>query len=186
MKSKIQEDTSRWTTSKKFNSSKWVVTEKIHGANFGIIVELKDRQEKYIDSTGESSSASSASSASSSSSSSSSSPDCSSAVNNNKNSAQYKISFAKRKSILGVHEDFFDHHRLIKRLDLDNKAIQIFKLLLAANNTSKKSKIPLSGIKIYGELFGGQFPHPNVKIKSGVAAVQTGIYCTSFATISFC
>lgn len=34
----------------------------------------------------------------------------------------------------------------------------------------------LEKIFIYGELFGGEYPHPEVNPVSGVQAIQTGVY----------
>ncbi len=97
----------------------WVVTEKIHGANFGIITD------------------------------------------------GVKVEFAKRKELLEPGEDFFGY--LHKKAQLEVHAKEIFTLLQA--------KIPnLQRVTIYGELFGGEYPHPDVAAVEGRQAVQTGVY----------
>lgn len=97
----------------------WVVTEKIHGANFGITTD------------------------------------------------GVTVDFAKRKELLQPGEDFFGYLR--KKAQLEAQAKEIFNILQA--------KIPnLQRVTIYGELFGGEYPHPDVAVVEHVQAVQTGVY----------
>lgn len=97
----------------------WVVTEKIHGANFGITTD------------------------------------------------GVTVEFAKRKELLQPGEDFFGY--LHKKAQLEAQAKEIFNILQA--------KIPnLQRVTIYGELFGGEYPHPDVAAVEGLQAVQTGVY----------
>jgi Rnl2 family RNA ligase len=97
----------------------WVVTEKIHGANFGITTD------------------------------------------------GVKVEFAKRKELLQAGEDFFGY--LTKKAQLEAQAKEVFTILQA--------KAPdLQRVTIYGELFGGEYPHPDVIAVEGVQAVQTGVY----------
>ncbi len=97
----------------------WVVTEKIHGANFGITTD------------------------------------------------GVTVEFAKRKELLQPGEDFFGY--LDKKPQLEVQAKQVFTILQA--------KIPgLLRATIYGELFGGEYPHPDVAVVKGMQAVQTGVY----------
>ena len=120
---KIYEDFNKWKFSKSdyslFNKTDWVVTEKIHGANFCVHCDGKD------------------------------------------------IKFAKRKAILPENEDFFGYFSLID--SLKSKIIQLFILI---KNANKK----VVQISIYGELFGGEYPHPEVPSNPNVQAIQTGIY----------
>ncbi len=97
----------------------WVVTEKIHGANFCILTNGKT------------------------------------------------IEYAKRKEILANHEDFFGHTQLVEQLQ--PKALAIFEYL-------KQIYPEIKQISLYGELFGGEYPHPDVEPNLSVNAVQTGIY----------
>ncbi|MCP4438246.1 MAG: RNA ligase [Aureispira sp.] len=120
---KIRESSKKWQLDiqqhQLLEKLQWVVTEKIHGANFSILVD-KDQ-----------------------------------------------VQFAKRKEMLEDDEDFFGHS-LLKEV-LIKKAKELFLLL-----NSKSQNI--EQINIYGELFGGAYPHPNVSVNTQVEAVQTGIY----------
>jgi Rnl2 family RNA ligase len=97
----------------------WVVTEKIHGANFCVLSNGEDTH------------------------------------------------FAKRKAVLDDAENFFGYHSL--RDDLVEKVAQVFELLQAQHPDTV-------AVAVYGELFGGAYPHPEVSATAGVRAVQTGIY----------
>lgn len=97
----------------------WVVTEKVHGANFGITTD------------------------------------------------GVEVQFAKRKQLLQPDENFFDY--LSQKPILEDKAKYIFANL-------KKTLSNLRKITIYGELFGGEYPHPDVPAVAGMQAVQTGVY----------
>ena len=102
-----------------FKKTDWVVTEKIHGANFGIVTDGSE------------------------------------------------VRFAKRKEFLQPDEDFFDYQSLKSHLAYQAK--EIFKILQTEQN-------PLLKVFVYGELFGGEYPHPDVPAVPHVQAVQTGIY----------
>lgn len=97
----------------------WVVTEKIHGANFCVLSNGEDTH------------------------------------------------FAKRKAVLDDAENFFGYHSL--RDDLREKVGQVFAQLHAQHPDTV-------AVAVYGELFGGAYPHPEVTTVAGVRAVQTGIY----------
>lgn len=97
----------------------WVVTEKIHGANFCIL------------------------------------------GNND------EACFAKRKAVLADEENFFGYHKL--RDELTEKINNAFGQIKATHNDT-------IAVAIYGELFGGAYPHPDVAAIEGVQAIQTGIY----------
>ncbi|BAZ17962.1 hypothetical protein NIES4071_98430 [Calothrix sp. NIES-4071] len=97
----------------------WVVTEKIHGANFGITTD------------------------------------------------GVRIDFAKRKELLQPGEDFFGY--LDKKPQLEVQVKEVFNIL--------QTKIPgLQRATIYGELFGGEYPHSDVPVVERAQAVQTGVY----------
>src|ERR687885_210003 len=102
-----------------FKKTDWVVTEKIHGANFGIVTDGSE------------------------------------------------VRFAKRKEFLQPDEDFLDYQSLKSHLAYQAK--EIFKILQTEQN-------PLLKVFVYGELFGGEYPHPDVPAVPHVQAVQTGIY----------
>lgn len=120
---KIRESAKKWQLNiqqyQLLEKLDWVVTEKIHGANFSILVDKEG------------------------------------------------VLFAKRKEILEVDEDFFGYHSLKEGLTTRAKAL--FQILVAKNSN-------IVQINIYGELFGGAYPHPDLPKNLNVEAVQTGIY----------
>ncbi|MEM1393006.1 MAG: RNA ligase family protein [Cyanobacteria bacterium P01_H01_bin.150] len=120
---KIPENINQWNLTesdyRSFKKTDWVVTEKIHGANFGIVTD------------------------------------------------GLEVKFAKRKEFLDSEEDFFGYQLLKEELAL--KAKEIFKVLQIQKNNLQK-------IFIYGELFGGEYPHSEVNSVFGVQAIQTGVY----------
>lgn len=119
---KIPENPNKWGLTESdyrlFNKTDWVVTEKIHGANFGITTDGSE------------------------------------------------VRFAKRKEFLHPEEDFFGYQSLKEKLSQQVK--EIFRILQA--------EIPLRKIYVYGELFGGEYPHPDVPAVNYFQAVQTGVY----------
>jgi Rnl2 family RNA ligase len=128
---KIPENPNKWNLTESdyrvFKKTDWVVTEKIHGANFGIATD------------------------------------------------GLEVRFAKRKEFLQPDEDFFDYQSL--KSQLVEQAKEIFKILQAEQNQLLK-------LFVYGELFGGEYPHPDVPAVPHVQAVQTGIYYSP--TIEYC
>ncbi|BAY08940.1 RNA ligase family protein [Calothrix sp. NIES-2098] len=119
---KIPENPNKWALTESdyrlLNKTDWVVTEKIHGANFGITTD------------------------------------------------GYEVRFAKRKEFLQREEDFFSYQSLKDKLSRQVK--EIYQILKAITLFQK--------IYVYGELFGGEYPHPDVPAVSQVQAVQTGVY----------
>jgi Rnl2 family RNA ligase len=101
--------------------SSWIVTEKIHGANFCLVTN------------GEA------------------------------------IRCAKRKAFLAEDEDFFSHRVLLAKL-------RPSVLHLHAEALAGDTRIAL--VYVYGELFGGGYPHPEVPAVPGVSPVQTGCWYT--------
>ncbi len=82
-----------------------------------------------------------------------------------------KIQFAKRKEMLQWEDDFFNYQTLTQ--DLSVHSICLFEVLedyfLAKN-------IFLDKLIIYGELCGGEYPHPEVEKYAHLQAIQTGVY----------
>lgn len=107
--------------------SPWVVTEKIHGANFAL---LSDGQ---------------------------------------------AVRCAKRKALLAEGEDFFGHTALLPRL---------VPAVLRLHARVREQHPDAVHVTLYGELFGGAYPHPDVPTVPGVQAVQTGVYYSP--RIEFC
>jgi Rnl2 family RNA ligase len=97
----------------------WVVTEKIHGANFCFLLEAG------------------------------------------------QIRCAKRKALLEPSEAFFNHHVVLERL---RPALLRLWGLLTQNNPG------LVRAWVFGELFGGAYPHPEVTPLPQVQAIQTGVW----------
>ena len=82
---------------------------------------------------------------------------------------------AKRKSILAPDDEFFGYKRV--RAKLIGQVQQLFSEL-------KEVYENINSLFIYGELFGGSYPHEDVPPVAGLEAVQTGIhYCPD---LEFC
>jgi len=108
------------------NKLKWVVTEKVHGANFSFVYE------------------------------------------------DHQLRFAKRKDYLTWNDDFFGFQAVAA--EMEDRVIGLFEQL--------RQDIPAHRYIIYGELFGGKYPHPEVASHEHVQAIQTGVYyCPS---VRFC
>jgi Rnl2 family RNA ligase len=105
----------------------WIVTEKIHGANFCLVTD--------------------------------------GAV----------LRCAKRKAYLDPDEDFFGH-----RAVLDRNAGAILDL----GAQVRKDHPGVAWVFVYGELFGGAYPHPDVPPDPSVQPVQTGVHYAP--TIELC
>ncbi|NIG55742.1 RNA ligase family protein [Chitinophaga sp. Cy-1792] len=108
------------------NKLKWVVTEKIHGANFSFVYE------------------------------------------------NHRLLYAKRKDYLQWTDDFFGFQLVAARLE--DSIIRVFEQLA--------QDIPASRYIIYGELFGGRYPHPDVVADPQFQAIQTGVYYSP--VVDFC
>jgi len=119
MYDKIPENTRRWGVDegemRRATRGDWVVTEKIHGANFCAVVDGST------------------------------------------------IRGAKRKSLLEEGEDFFNHRRVLDRLR------EPLRHLFAEAGAPER-------VLVYGELYGGGYPHPDVPAAPGVQPVQTGVW----------
>jgi Rnl2 family RNA ligase len=97
----------------------WVVTEKIHGANFCFLV------------------------------------------------GEQGVRCAKRKELLEPGEDFFGHRAVLRRLE---------GRLHALFEACRGARPGLETLFVYGELFGGSYPHPLVAPVAGAEPVQTGVH----------
>ena len=120
---KIPENFNKWNLTESdyrtFNKTDWVVTEKIHGANFGIVTD------------------------------------------------GLRVRFAKRKEFLSPDDNFFDYQSISHNLTAQVK--EIFRIC----ETQRQG---LQRVFVYGELFGGEYPHSDVSAIPHLQAVQTGIY----------
>ena len=101
----------------------WVVTEKIHGANFSLVVDAGG------------------------------------------------VRCAKRDSVLDTDDDtFYDGHRTILATH-GAAAQQVFA------DVQQHADTPIDSITIFGELYGGRYPHPEVKAPGPpCGAVQQGVW----------
>lgn len=102
----------------KLDKFKWVVTEKVHGANFSFSYD------------------------------------------------GYKLQYAKRREYLSWEDDFFGFQLVVNQLE--NTIISLFEHLSVV--------VPGKRYIIYGELFGGKYPHSDVQEVEHVHAIQTGVY----------
>lgn len=108
------------------NKLKWIVTEKIHGANFSFVYENR------------------------------------------------RLLYAKRKEYLQWNDDFFGFQAVAA--EMEDRIISLFEQL--------QQDIPAQRYIVYGELFGGRYPHPEVTPDPHVQAIQTGVYYAP--SIRFC
>ena len=76
------------------------------------------------------------------------------------------LHYAKRKSLLNWNDDFFGFQHVVERLEV--QIIELFEVL--------STKYEAKQITIYGELFGGAYPHQNVTKIANLNAIQTGVY----------
>ena len=77
-----------------------------------------------------------------------------------------QLIYGKRKEVLAWQDDFFGYQLVAKKLEFS-----IRKLFQAVKSTYQYDKCT-----IYGELFGGDYPHPDVAKDDRVQAIQTGVY----------
>jgi len=105
---------------RQLSRERWVVTEKLHGANFVVVAEPGE-----------------------------------------------PLRFAKRKELLAAGESFFGHEVLVARLDQEfARTVELTRATVGAEAT----------ILIYGELFGGHYPHARVPPVAELSPVQTGVW----------
>ncbi|MCE6992272.1 RNA ligase family protein [Dyadobacter sp. CY323] len=77
-----------------------------------------------------------------------------------------KLLYGKRRELLEWHSDFFGFQMFAVMLET-----QVTELLEAISRDFAATKII-----IYGELFGGIYPHPDIQVIMEVSAIQTGIF----------
>jgi Rnl2 family RNA ligase len=104
-------------------TGEWVVTEKVHGANFSVIAV-----------------------------------------------ADGQVAFASRSKVLDPGDNFFG----VRSQRLDDALAERARTLLSG---LRRSANPTTwSIQIYGELFGGGYPHPDVQPMPGAKPVQVGVW----------
>jgi Rnl2 family RNA ligase len=77
------------------------------------------------------------------------------------------VRMARRRAILERQEKFFDYEDMLDRYS--GNIYYIFNLIRLAHPEAKS-------IAVYGELFGGVYPHPDVPAGRSVKPVQLGIW----------
>jgi Rnl2 family RNA ligase len=87
------------------------------------------------------------------------------------------VSFGKRTGFVEAGEKFYDYEELLERYT--PKIITLFSIV--------KSEIPdVKTITLFGEMFGGKYPHPNVKNNSKTMVIQKGVfYCPQHEFYAF-
>jgi len=85
------------------------------------------------------------------------------------------ISGASRKRLLAPEDNFFEYQRILHCLE--QQIHQLYHLTLSLYPQ-------LSWLSLYGELFGGSYPHPEVAGIAGLEPIQTGVYYAP--DIEFC
>lgn len=81
----------------------------------------------------------------------------------------HQVQFAKRTSVLTGDERFYDYPEL-----LDAYKERVMKLYVCL-----KEKYPnLTGISVFGEMFGGMYPHKEVKPMHKYSTIQKGVCYT--------
>lgn len=119
---KISDNLRAWNvdenTRKELDKTEWVVTEKVHGANFSVIIKDKT------------------------------------------------LHFGKRKELLTWEDDFFAFQLMVTRLE--RAFYRVFDIC--------QEKFQATSCILYGELFGGGYPHQAVLHDERLQPIQTGIY----------
>ena len=87
------------------------------------------------------------------------------------------VNFGKRTGLLEAGEKFYDYEELLERYT--PKAAALFSIV--------KETLPDVGtITIFGEMFGGKYPHPDVKNDSKISVIQKGVsYCPTHEFYAF-
>eukprot|EP01127_Copromyxa_protea_P013982 TRINITY_DN3823_c0_g1_i1.p1 TRINITY_DN3823_c0_g1~~TRINITY_DN3823_c0_g1_i1.p1 ORF type:complete len:367 (-),score=85.33 TRINITY_DN3823_c0_g1_i1:17-1117(-) len=80
---------------------------------------------------------------------------------------------AKRKSLLEAGELFYPGHSKVQEETIA-KALKLFGIISETQQDPKLPRIEL--VSIFGEFFGGGYPHDDVTACPGLEPVQTGVY----------
>ena len=77
------------------------------------------------------------------------------------------VNFGKRTGFVEADEKFYDYEELLERYT--PKVIALFSII--------KEKIPdIKTVTVFGEMFGGKYPHPDVKNSTKTMVIQKGVY----------
>lgn len=77
------------------------------------------------------------------------------------------VNAGKRTGLIEADEKFYDYEELLKRYT--PKVLALFSIVKKIYNNAKT-------ITIYGEIFGGNYPHPKVQNDSRIIVIQKGVY----------
>lgn len=116
-------------TTRLFSQYEYIVMEKIHGANFQFICQVKNQD-------------------------------------------SLDICCAKRSAILLDNENFYGWKDMLNRYT--GELYILYQNIVKNQNIIKNQN--LIGFRVYGELYGGVYPHRDVKRVKNASTVQKGIY----------
>jgi len=77
------------------------------------------------------------------------------------------VSFGKRTGFVEANEKFYDYEELLERYTL--KVISLFSVV-------KETFADLKTLIVFGEMFGGKYPHHDVKSNNKTMVIQKGVY----------
>lgn len=118
-------------------SDSYVVTEKVHGANFCAIAAFPGDVGP---------------------------------------TAPVEVRFAKRNAIIGTAEDAQDLFGCRSSGLLAALVPRVEAVLRRMTQEVEEGQAAIVGVHIYGELFGGAYPHPDVEAVEGLRPVQAGVW----------
>lgn len=80
-----------------------------------------------------------------------------------------EVHFAKRTGLIEQDEKFYNYEELLTRYK--ERVILLY-------SRAKEESPGIESMSVYGEMFGGKYPHPDVKNDSRVMCIQKGVfYC---------
>ena len=87
------------------------------------------------------------------------------------------VGFGKRTGFVEAGEKFYDYEELLERYT--PKVIALFSII-------KENISDLKTLTVFGEMFGGKYPHPDVKNNSKIPVIQKGVfYCPEHEFYAF-
>ena len=79
------------------------------------------------------------------------------------------VKFAKRTSILGDDEKFYDYQEILE--EYRDKVLSLYGRVCSQHKD-------VASISVFGELFGGAYPHPDVQRIGRLTLIQKGVFYT--------
>lgn len=80
---------------------------------------------------------------------------------------EHGIKFAKKSEFIKSDEEFFNYKLIVVKYEENVKALTEY---------IKASRSDVEQVTIYGEIFGGNYPHPDVESDNEVSAVQKEVH----------